>query len=306
MTAAPAEVELYCPNCGYDLRALDGDVCPECGLHIDRATLGTSRIPWTHRARIGRARAYLRTVWLATAHGNELAQERARAVGYGDAQRFRWITVALTVLPVAAVLCGILAYLGGAELRGAAKLVVGSNWFGAPRPWVLDLLLPWIAGSSLPPVLPLALVLSVVFVSGVHTYWLHPGSLSVVRQNRAVALGYYAIAPMLWLPVPAIVLIGSVASFWAFESVWQRTMKRDEYQLAALVACVSLGVVVGLMWLITFNVLRLVKHVNEEHVPRTIAAAICIPLSWLACAVVALVGVPWVVGYAYLVVDSFR
>src|SRR3712207_8643087 len=56
--------------------ALGGDdVCPECGLRVDRATLGRSRIPWSHRAHVGLARAYWRTVWLATTRPTHLLDE---------------------------------------------------------------------------------------------------------------------------------------------------------------------------------------------------------------------------------------
>lgn len=36
---------LYCPACDYDLRALTGAICPECGAAIDRELLQRSPIP---------------------------------------------------------------------------------------------------------------------------------------------------------------------------------------------------------------------------------------------------------------------
>lgn len=35
----PAEPELFCPNCDYNLRGLPTDICPECGKPYDRETL---------------------------------------------------------------------------------------------------------------------------------------------------------------------------------------------------------------------------------------------------------------------------
>src|SRR5690349_18858272 len=83
-----AESDLYCAQCGYHLRGITSDRCPECGLPIDHEL--TSRIPWVYRRHIGRVRAYLRTVRLATLNAKLLAAEVARPVSYSDAQRFRW------------------------------------------------------------------------------------------------------------------------------------------------------------------------------------------------------------------------
>src|SRR3954466_6785156 len=87
---------LYCPDCNYDLRGIgEADRCPECGLAIDRDELATSRIPWVHRHRIGRFRAYWRTVWLAMVRTKSLGREVHRPVAYADAQRFRVVTCLL-------------------------------------------------------------------------------------------------------------------------------------------------------------------------------------------------------------------
>src|SRR4051812_12709994 len=48
-----AQLDLHCPQCGYNLRGIDSDVCPECGLAIDRVAFAQSQLPWSHRRRIG-------------------------------------------------------------------------------------------------------------------------------------------------------------------------------------------------------------------------------------------------------------
>lgn len=45
-TPAPADKELHCPACGYDLRASVEGLCPECGGRFNLANL-TRSIPWT-------------------------------------------------------------------------------------------------------------------------------------------------------------------------------------------------------------------------------------------------------------------
>src|SRR2546421_11397401 len=84
---APIEQQLFCPDCGYNLHGIASDRCPECGFALDRDQLARSRIPWTHRRDIGRARAYLRTVWLVITTPRTIADEVARPVDFDDARR---------------------------------------------------------------------------------------------------------------------------------------------------------------------------------------------------------------------------
>src|SRR5690349_14795558 len=72
--------EIFCPECGYDLRSIDSARCPECGTQWDRTQLARSRLPWAARATIGRGRAYARTVWLAIVRPRRVADEVARPV----------------------------------------------------------------------------------------------------------------------------------------------------------------------------------------------------------------------------------
>jgi predicted RNA-binding Zn-ribbon protein involved in translation (DUF1610 family) len=100
-TTAPAARELFCPECGYNLRGITSARCPECGTEIDRAKLAESQIPWVHRAKIGRVRAYVRTAWLATARPNRLAMEMAGPVSYEDARKFWLVTVGVAWVALA-------------------------------------------------------------------------------------------------------------------------------------------------------------------------------------------------------------
>ena len=77
---------IICPACGYDLRAMSGDRCPECGHSINRASLAGTQIPWTFRKGIGRWRAYWKTVALALFEPRRLAMEVAHPLTTLDAQ----------------------------------------------------------------------------------------------------------------------------------------------------------------------------------------------------------------------------
>src|SRR2546429_4558238 len=105
--------DLICPECGYDLRAIDSGRCPECGTPFDRATATRSTIPWANRQTIGRVRGYWRTVWLATARARELSVEVTRPVSWREAQRFRLITVCLASITPNAMYIAAVQFAGG-------------------------------------------------------------------------------------------------------------------------------------------------------------------------------------------------
>jgi len=185
-TDSSAELALVCPDCGYSLHGIESDRCPECGLTIDRTTLSISRLPWAHRDELGRFRAYWRTVLMAMFRPRLIGQEMNRPVSFSDSQRFRHATVLLGFVP-------LLAWGVGLFLNAVNFSDLGH---GSCLGWVLqgiDCLAVAFAGWLL-----------LFMMSGSASYFYHPRSLGIVRQNRAVALSYYSCAPLAWMFVPAI------------------------------------------------------------------------------------------------------
>src|SRR5688572_29554412 len=88
----PAEVDLICPECGYDLRGIESRQCPECGQELDRDKLRRSSIPWNYRHEIGRWKAYWRTVEMVIRRPGLVAADVTRSVSLEDAQKFRRVT----------------------------------------------------------------------------------------------------------------------------------------------------------------------------------------------------------------------
>src|SRR5437763_7142118 len=175
---------LPCPHCGYDLRAIASERCPECGEPIDRDAARRSQIPWTHRRQIGWWRAYWRTVALVLAHPKKLAAEIARPVSYRDAQVFRWVTIFMAAIPSALVM---------AAWWRSADPWERSRAFGRLLP--IDSRMLWF--PDLPDdfqgilIVASAAITMLITVTGAQSYFFHPRSLSVAMQNRAIALSYY-------------------------------------------------------------------------------------------------------------------
>ena len=302
--AAAREEELFCPACGYNLHALQGiDRCPECGLAIDRQGFARSQIPWVHRRHLGRVRAYWRTLWLATLRPARIAAEASRRVSYVDAQRFRWVTAFVAAAPVIAGLVAAVLWYGNAALFTLINPVAIPGWAMGGQPSAMfDLLIPWDSGATLPPVLPLAVLVAMVFVTGVASYWFHPKWLPVVRQNRAVALSYYGCAPLALSSVPVLMAIAVY--------VMKQAGLDDEASAAwAVVRVLAIGAilsgfaVIALTWRSTMVLLR---RTTRLGMGRPWLAGALIPVEWLLCAVGVLFALPWVVGFVRLVISSLR
>ncbi len=80
--------DLFCQDCGYNLRGLTGARCPECGHSLETIRALESQIPWVYRKEQGWFRAYWRTVWLVMFRQRRFCEEMARPVSFDDAQRF--------------------------------------------------------------------------------------------------------------------------------------------------------------------------------------------------------------------------
>jgi hypothetical protein len=296
MIAPPSEIsalDLHCPQCGYNLRGIESELCPECGLAIDRAAFAESQLPWSHRKRIGYVRAYFRTLAMGLLDSKKLAMEVARPVSFRDAQKFRYITVVLAWVPLA-----VMAIWARGFFLPRIPVPVSPGSTLIPEGFAI--FYPWMTGALTIGVVPLALGVFLIFLSGVASYYFHPKSVPLPLQNRAVALSYYACGPILLLPlIPGLILATS----------WMTSEFDNPHGpvFATIAICATLSAAMPLIalawaWLTTLRLHRRIVHASGGG---SVLLALTLPLAWLVCAIFAFGAVVWVIGFVELVVRSF-
>jgi hypothetical protein len=272
MTTQGADnVDVFCPRCAYNLRGVASAVCPECGRAFDRAELRSSRLPWVQRQRIGWWAAYWRTVAMVTFAPNVLLAELAVPVSIADAKRFWAWTVLHAWAPVGMAL--------------AAATVTGTSSGGVrPSGPVAEI------GAAWPLVLFALGALAWLFAAtGAATYFCHPRRLDVERQDRAIAIGYYACAPLAVL-APGSVVVGLM--------VWTARHRWNELTLWA--AILAIAVVISAGFMTYLRTLRIVRVAAERSRGFVWAMAIGLPVLWAALFVLLALLLPLMLCYAVL------
>jgi hypothetical protein len=264
--------DLHCPECGYSLRGIDDSSrCPECGQPLDRARLSASNIPWTSRRELGRCRAYWRTLWLVIRHPSRVAADVARPVSFDDAQRFRRATVLVAMaglLPLLAWACIVIVRARPITMSSTASPTVRIGW-------LLELLLI--------PVVIVALYAFLLAAAGVASYFFHPKRLSVEAQNRAVAVSYYACAPLAMMPLSVAVIVVVML----FQPVW-----RHANVVSLAIVVVAAAVPVGQVVASVAAPLVMLRRATRCSVAGVMLMAAALPVLWALLAVVIAIGIP--------------
>lgn len=272
----PGSGALYCPHCGYDLRTLSTDACPECGGVVDVEALKKSQIPWTYRDEIGFMRAFWRTVWRVTFKTRQFSYEIARPVDFPEARRFRTTLFAWLMLTVV--------------LPASVLILFGLVWDTNTLSLVV----------ALPSVVGAAAVLSLFLFAftGVHTYWFHPRHLSVEQQNRALALSYYACAPLAFFP--PLAWLGAVALF--LSNVADLTRSNTMFALFVILAVTGFAPAVATpvtFWRVCWVMVRFAALRGPVGQATLV---IGLPIAWSALFVLIFVVILGAIAYTALIV----
>jgi hypothetical protein len=291
------EEDRFCIGCGYNLRGLSSEQCPECGLPIDTAR--GSEIAWEGRRGIGTARTFWRTMLDGTFHVKRLAHAAAHPVDPRSAIRFRLIISLIATLPPSVLYWIIIWEVGGTGFLSAWRPNVPGWPFGPPpfpSWWEIPIL--WSAGATIWFVLPIGVLIASFLLTGVLSHWLRTGEMSEEGRKRAAAVSAYVGAPLAWLIVPTI----------AFGAVWGLSGLDDPLYQSVRTASVVLGCVTGAAILSGFqvNALMLISFLLHDGWARKMCAIVGLPLCWALAAAVGLVGFPMLIGLLWLMADSLR
>ena len=292
-----SEETLFCPGCGYDLRGSRDGPCSECGIPIDRAALSVSAFPWAHRRKIGRVRAYVRTVWQVLSDSRALAYETAKPQDPADARSFARINGALAALTLLLPFFAAMTDAGGMAFFAVPPNDSRGPWL---KEWRQDVVVPWAAGVTLWPVVTLCIVLFGFYLARAALPMFTKRGAPFVRPERAAAFALYATAPLALLPLAAVILWGTAITMSFFQgapvSFEVGMLLTLASMVVATIAFVSPCVRVG-QWL---------ARVRRAGFVTGAVGAIGLLLLWLAGAFVFFGVVPWCFGFLWLVVDSLR
>jgi hypothetical protein len=289
--------DLHCPDCGYSLRGLESERCPECGLRLDFIDSATTAIAWVERKQRGRVRTYVATAFAVLFRNKRFCREIYRPISYADAQRFRWVSITLVAAIV--VLC-LVDYVTGARSKTSSP--------GAPAQFVFAATSEQnsILGEAVDEFGPgmviaasmagtLAVVLTLIVLTGVPSYLFHPAYLSMRLRNRAIALSFYACGPFV-LTLACLVVFGYFTCFTSLAGIDAKPTAEDR---GVMLLAIALGAV-SVYWVTLVLTAR-------RALLRPLAAwrvVILVPLLWLVAGGLTLLGVPLVGFYLWLILGS--
>jgi len=264
--------DLFCTKCGYNLRGLTSNRCPECGYSLEELRSAVPGIPWVHRRHLGWFRAYWKTVWLVMFRQTKFCDEIARDVRFADSQSFRWLTILHVYLPI---LVGtiVLYSFGPTEPFGDPSLAAA---FVAVWPAV---------------VLHILLVVYLAAATGVPSYFFHPRSLPIHLQNRAIALSYYACGPLGAIFLPA--LVGMIPMIAGLSYRWE-----------ALCLLIAFLVPLGQMTAWWLDLIHITRRVMSQRPRRAFVVGMCVPLLWLTLVGLVFIVLPFAVPFVLLVIRT--
>jgi len=286
----PQGTELRCPGCDYDLRALVSDRCPECGLQIDRAALAQSQIPWAHRDRLGSIRAYQRTAWLAWRHPGRMAMCVASPVDLRDARAFQRVTVLFTFVPAVVIGVAYIIYYGRDYLSSGFPPVAAR--FGYLLEWLLVVIF---AGC---------LWLFLMAITSVAQYFFWSLGISATRRERAIALSYYASAPLALSAIPmTLIVAASMISNHRWDMYFQARVIDHVSEWLIIFIVIALVLQVG-GWV--NSTLVILKRSTACGVGRVLATLAGLPIAWAISAILFLGLLPFAATYLALMILSLK
>lgn len=272
MSLVPDTDELLCPQCGYSLRGLTSGVCPECGENFEKYLGAASALPWLAARRPGIVAFWRTFAIILFSRTRRMRVELIRPVDYRRTRWFAWLAAAQAWLAVP-VFFWIWWLADAGEMKNAIHSI--------SLPLVL------VAAAS---VLPWLLA-----ISGVQTYYFHPRSLPVEMQNRMLALGYLAAAPLAALTPGLLLIIGLFFGVASYDS-WLDWRLTEPFLLIVPAAGWA-----GVVFLGYFGFCGALAGSLSRSAVRGWVVVVLMPVMSALLAALTIVFIPLVVAYLWLV-----
>jgi len=283
----PDEYDVLCDECGYSLVGIQSDRCPECGKAFEPTELPFARIPWLHRRKIGRTKAYLSTVRMVLFRPRAFAMELLRPVriSIADARLFRRATIRIAS---GAIVATILVYLAVATAVFLVQMPRMTN-----REY-REVAFGLCAGSVLGSTALIALHLFFYMMTDLPVFiWKgHPS----LRAQDLSPIQCYATAPL------ALIALAPILALATVPLPFMNISLNDDGWLIPVLEIVAWSLVGALLLVLLITTVRLMLGSGVER-RRARWMTAYLPLHWLmmffvcaACAGIVLAGEGYVIG----------
>ncbi len=269
--------DIYCHECGYNLRGNESVRCPECGEDSPALQNADPRIPWVHRKELGTLRAFRKTVWFATFHPRKLSRDVYLDIDFRESQKFRWWTIAAAMF-----------WLVGLTISLYAIGPVDPVFWGSD---VADFLKMYWPSA----VLNVLVFIYIILATGVPSLFFDYKDLPINLRNNAVALSYYCCAPLAWWPFP-LALSMFILSLQPFDmrSMWVAIPLSTLMVLAPFTT----------IFLWCFQLSGIASRVLRNQTGRKAWLTIGTPMLWFFTAIVVFGLIPLAGFYAWVLIDA--
>lgn len=259
--------DLFCPGCGYNLRSLTGERCPECAFDIREVRRRRSDIPWMYRDRGGVFRTYWKTVRMVVLQSRQFCMEIGRPVDEPSAWRFRRLTLLHAYLPLVVITLAVL-------LAGFVRLDAEVCAYLA--------------------VVHVGIIVCLAATTSLPYYLFRDPDLSLNLQRRGAVLMLYAGAPLaLMFLVALLVIVGIV-----LPRLFLGNLDLVFYLAAGGFFAAILGAMI-------YDAVRMIRRLLGESRAAKRQAVKLIVL-WCLVAALSLVGIPLAAGFLAVVWFSFH
>jgi len=272
LIASEVPLNLYCISCGYNQRGISSAHCPECGQDFIKLPPSPSRLPWLHRRYRGFLRSYWRTVMMVIFRPKDFCDQIDNPITLRDARLFWLLTIAHVFLPLlCALFLIILIPSQPASTLEQVQVFIDEA-----------LVLPKDPPVPMGYLVLLGLLVFIIFATGMPSYFCHPATLSIARQNRAIAMSYFAGAPLALMPV--VVTFALVAELVA---------RFEDISLSLRAIAAALVIFIFIAWY-----LRTAGIVVTLSGRRRLPTVLLLTLSWIFLLVLLVMVVPRALWYA--------